>query len=145
MLCVCCAASSPSQFVSEKMYEALFVCLVVQEVLLLGLDDHFTSKVYGQTRAGSCSSLLCGIFSCGFIFVAIKKNDSSSIFLCHISDINMTHTIICGTSWPGNQIEQRAAIKDILDLVSTRLTLFFIYRLPQNINKDCLIGLQGKG
>ncbi len=38
MLCVICVALSPLKFVTEIMYEVLLVYLIVQEVLLLGLD-----------------------------------------------------------------------------------------------------------
>ena len=95
VLCMVCDTPSPPN------PELLFVFLIVKELVIFGLDDHVTREVYSHTRSNSCSTQLSGIFYFLFCFVAIKDYDSScTIFLCNISDIHFTHTIISGPLWP---------------------------------------------
>ena len=46
-----------------------------------------------------------GIFGCRVIVIYIEYPDSSTVFLRHMSNMQVAHTIIGGTSWPWYSIE----------------------------------------
>ena len=91
--CFACSVLHPtfsSLSLRKWMKRCLFV-LFFRKSSFFGFDEHITRKSQTTCRASSCSSLLCGIFSCWLIFIAIKNWQQLHISVSHIWHISDIH------------------------------------------------------
>ena len=81
------------------------LALLSKKSFLLRFDHHFTSDMHCHHYTIFRSSQMGGIFGCQVITISIEGNDSSTVCLCHIRNIQVAHTLIGVTSWPWYSME----------------------------------------
>ena len=87
-------------FSSSLVIEPLFVFLICQELIFLGLNERITSEVHCSPWTCPCSYQMNSIFCWKFIGVSIKNRNISAISLFDMVNIHVTHIIIYGSLRP---------------------------------------------